>query len=224
LRKITFYMEDTYRHKGMRRKLLEILAQKGIQDPKILAAMDNVPRHFFVEKAFEELAYQDQALPLEAEQTISQPYTVAYQTQLLELKPQEKVLEIGTGSGYQACILAVLGAKVFSLERQERLYKKVMELFEHLHIADVRVYFKDGWQGLPEFAPFDKILITAACAEIPSPLLEQLSVGGCLVLPKGDEKQQTMQRIRRLSPDKYQTEQFDSFRFVPLLRGKNYEH
>jgi protein-L-isoaspartate(D-aspartate) O-methyltransferase len=142
----------------------------------------------------------------------------------LELKPQEKVLEIGTGSGYQACILAVLGAKVFSLERQERLYKKVMELFDNLHIADVRVYFKDGWQGLSEFAPFDKILITAACAEVPSPLLEQLGVGGYLVFPKGDEKQQTMQRIRKIQPDKYQTEQFDTFRFVPLLRGKSYEH
>jgi protein-L-isoaspartate(D-aspartate) O-methyltransferase len=216
-------LEDTYRHKGMRRDLIAELRQKGIDDERVLEAFWRTPRHFFIDKAFEELAYQDQALPIEAAQTISQPYTVAFQTQLLGVKPKEKVLEIGTGSGFQAAILAVLGARVYTIERHQILYETVTDLFEIIQLPQIRVYFKDGFIGLGEFAPFDKILVTAAAAEIPAPLLAQLAIGGCLVMPVGDEKGQTMQRVSRISELSYQTEEFAQFRFVPLLRGKNYK-
>lgn len=216
-------LEDSYRHKGMRRDLIAELRQKGIEDERILEAFWRTPRHFFLEKAFEELAYRDQALPLEAAQTISQPFTVAFQTQLLNVQPREKVLEIGTGSGFQAAILAVLGARVYTIERQQILYENVMELFEEIQLPQVRVYFKDGFIGLGEFAPFDKILVTAAAAQVPPPLLEQLAIGGCLVMPVGNEERQTMQRISRISDTVYKTEEFAQFRFVPLLRGKNYK-
>jgi protein-L-isoaspartate(D-aspartate) O-methyltransferase len=216
-------LEDTYRHKGMRRDLIAELRQKGITNELVLEAFWRTPRHFFLDKAFEELAYQDQALPLEAAQTISQPYTVAFQTQLLDVQPKQKVLEIGTGSGFQAAILSVLGARVYTIERQEILYKSVTELFEKIQLPQIRVYFKDGFIGLGEFAPFDRILVTAAVEAVPPSLLSQLALGGILVIPVGDEQGQTMQRITKVSEQEYQTEMLSLFRFVPLLRGKNYE-
>ena len=216
------HLEDTYRHKGMRRRLLDTLREKGITDERVLLALDRVPRHFFVEKAFEELAYEDKALPIEEQQTISQPFTVAYQTQLLGVQPREKILEIGTGSGFQSCVLAVLGARVYTIERQEFLYKTATQMFERLDLRHIRSYFKDGYIGLGEFAPFDKILVTAAATEIPQPLLDQLAIGGKLVIPVGDERGQKMLRVSRPTAEIYETEIFDNFRFVPLLRGKNY--
>ena len=216
------HLEDTYRHKGMRRRLLDTLREKGITDERVLLALDRVPRHFFVEKAFEELSYEDKALPIEEQQTISQPFTVAYQTQLLDVQPREKILEIGTGSGFQSCVLAVLGARVYTIERQELLYKTATQMFERLDLRHIRSYFKDGYIGLGEFAPFDKILVTAAATEIPQPLLDQLAIGGKLVIPVGDDRGQQMLRISRTTAEMYETEIFDNFRFVPLLRGKNY--
>ncbi len=211
-------MEDTYRHKGLRRKLVDSLRLKGITDDKVLAALDVVPRHYFLDSAFADLAYQDQALPIEQEQTISQPYTVAFQTQLLEVKKREKVLEIGTGSGYQAAILGAMGARVFTVERQENLFEKARKLLAEMQFRNIRCYFRDGSRGLPEFAPYDKILATAGATEVPKPLLEQLAVGGILVIPVG-KRVQKMLRIIRQSETDYHEENFGDFRFVPFLPG-----
>ena len=213
-------MHDTYRHKGLRRKLVNELAQKGIHDKNVLAAMDLVPRHFFLERAFEEKAYQDKAFPIGNDQTISQPYTVAFQTQLLAVKKREKILEIGTGSGYQAAILGALGARVFTIERQEILHLRAKKLLQQLGMGNIRCYFKDGFKGLPEFAPFDKIIVTAGAAQLPQELLQQIKIGGYLVVPVGI-KVQVMQRIHRLSEDQWQTEEFGNFQFVPFLKGTN---
>ncbi|MCR9287316.1 MAG: protein-L-isoaspartate(D-aspartate) O-methyltransferase [Bacteroidetes bacterium] len=211
-------MTDTYRHKGLRNKLVQSLRKKGITDERILSVMNQIPRHFFLEKAFEEQAYKDQAFPIGCEQTISQPYTVAFQTQLLEVKKREKILEIGTGSGYQAAVLASLGARVFTIERQEALYKKTKQLLDDLGFSGIRMYFKDGYLGLPEFAPFDKILVTAGAPEVPEKLLKQLKIGGVLVVPVG-VKIQRMLRIIRLSEDEFKQEEWGDFRFVPFLSG-----
>lgn len=214
-------MEDTYRHKGLRKKLVDSIRQKGIKDEKVLAAMNALPRHFFIEdKAFVEKAYQDKAFPIGNEQTISQPYTVAFQTQLLEVEKREKILEIGTGSGYQAVILAILGARVFTLERQENLFHKTSERLQRMGLGNIRCYFKDGFKGLREFAPFDKILVTAGAAEIPHKLLNQLKIGGYLVIPVGRGSQK-MLRIIKISEDEFQTEDWGNFRFVPFLKGVN---
>jgi len=213
-------LKDTYRHKGLRRQLVEELRTKGIQDERILNAFEQVPRHFFLDKAFEEWAYQDKAFPIGNDQTISQPYTVAFQTSLLEVEEREKVLEIGTGSGYQAAILATLGARVFTIERQEALYKEAQELLQQLNFGNVRCYFRDGTNGLPEHAPFDKILVTAGADTIPKPLKEQLAIGGMLVIPVG-KKVQKMVRLTRLSEDKFKRETFGDFRFVPFKEGTN---
>lgn len=203
----------------MRRQLIAELEQKGITDEALLMALDSVPRHFFLDKAFEEWAYQDKAFAIGYGQTISQPYTVAFQTQLLEVKPNEKVLEIGTGSGYQAAVLAAMGARVFTLERQEGLYHTTKTLLEHLKPGKITVYLRDGMTGLPARAPFDKILVTAGAMEIPDALLEQLIVGGHLVIPVGDDNVQQMRRITRTSPTDYHEELHGAFRFVPLLGG-----
>lgn len=211
-------MTDTYRHKGLRNKLVQSLRKKGITDERILSVMNQIPRHFFLDKAFEEQAYKDQAFPIGCEQTISQPYTVAFQTQLLEVKKREKILEIGTGSGYQAAVLASLGARVFTIERQEALYKKTKQLLDDLGFSGIRMYFKDGYLGLPEFAPFDKILVTAGAPEVPEKLLKQLKIGGVLVVPVG-VKIQRMLRIIRLSEDEFKQEEWGDFRFVPFLSG-----
>lgn len=212
--------EDTYRHKGLRKKLVDSLRDKGIQDEKILKAMNALPRHFFLEKAFEEWAYQDKAFPIGNEQTISQPFTVAYQTELLQIKKRDKVLEVGTGSGYQAAILALLGARVYTIERQEALFHTTNELLNKIEVGNIRTYFKDGYKGLPEYAPFDKILVTAGAPEIPKTLLSQLKIGGYLVIPVG-EKVQKMIRVIRTSEQDFKKEEFANFRFVPFLKGVN---
>ncbi|MCB0520350.1 MAG: protein-L-isoaspartate(D-aspartate) O-methyltransferase [Lewinellaceae bacterium] len=211
-------MEDTYRHKGLRRKLVESLREKGITEEKVLAAMDVLPRHFFLDSAFAELAYQDKALPIECEQTISQPYTVAFQTQLLEIKKRDKVLEIGTGSGYQAAVLGTMGARVFTVERQENLFHKTRKLLADMGFQNIRCYFRDGSKGLAEFAPYDKILVTAGADEVPQALLEQLKVGGMLVIPVG-RRAQKMKRIIRKTEMEYMEEDWGDFRFVPFVKG-----
>lgn len=213
-------MKDTYRHKGLRKKLIETLREKGIEDERILQAFNKVPRHLFLDKAFEEWAYTDKAFPIGNKQTISQPFTVAYQTDLLEIKKRDKILEIGTGSGYQAAILVTLGARVFSVERQESLYKKTNKLLKELGFSAIRTFLKDGVGGLPEFAPFDKIIVTAAADDIPRALLSQLKIGGILVIPVGQETQQ-MCKIIKKSERQYSRMYLDNFKFVPLLKGLN---
>jgi protein-L-isoaspartate(D-aspartate) O-methyltransferase len=209
---------DNYRHKGLRRKLVEMLAKKGIESVRVLSAMEVVPRHFFLDKTFESKAYVDKAFPIGNNQTISQPFTVAFQTQLLEVKKREKILEIGTGSGYQAAILGALGARVFTVERQEPLYKKAKNLLRELGLGNIRCYFKDGTRGLAEFAPFDKIIVTAGAEEVPKALFEQLKIGGFLVIPVGDDVQK-MLRIVKVAQDKWRTDEFGDFKFVPFLGG-----
>jgi len=216
-------LQDTYRHKGLRRKLIASIREKGIKDERILEVMGALPRHYFLDKAFEELAYQDQAFPIGKEQTISQPYTVAYQTQLLGIKKRDKVLEVGTGSAYQAVVLAMLGARVHTLERQELLFHKAKKMVDILQVNNIRVYLKDGFKGLPELAPFDRILVTAAATEVPEHLVKQLRIGGVMVIPVGPRTGQTMIRLTRVSEKDYQIEQLDDFRFVPFLKGVNRE-
>lgn len=198
--------------------MVDALRRRGISDEAVLAAMAAVPRHFFLDNAFEEHAYEDKPFPIGCEQTISQPYTVAYQTVLLDIKNGDHVLEIGTGSGYQAAILAVLGAKVFTVERQEALYFHTKKLLADLGFSTVKCFFRDGSKGLPEKAPYDKIIVTAGAPVIPEPLKEQLAVGGILVIPVG-ESVQRMLKITRLSATEFQEERLDNFRFVPFLEG-----
>lgn len=211
-------LKDTYRHKGMRRRLVDDLRRRGITDEAVLAAIGAVPRHFFLDKAFEEHAYEDKPFPIGNRQTISQPFTVAYQTSLLHVRPDDRVLEIGTGSGYQAAILAALGARVFTVERQEALYQKSSALLEQLGFKTVRCFFRDGMAGLPEHAPFNKIIVTAGAEEVPPLLLQQLTIGGIMVIPVGRTDQQ-MYCIRRKNGQDYDTQKLDMFRFVPFLGG-----
>lgn len=212
-------MIDSYRHKGLRRKLADEVKSKGIKDERIVQAIATIPRHYFLDSSFVEFAYQDKPFPIGAGQTISQPYTVAFQTELLEVKKGDKVLEIGTGSGYQAIVLLVLGAKVFSIERQHSLYIKAKKLLPEMGY-NPRLFYGDGYKGLPTYAPFDKILITAAAPEIPAELLKQLKTGGCLVVPVGPGDTQIMMRITKLECDNYKYEEFGHFRFVPMLGDK----
>lgn len=200
--------------------MVQSLRLKGIEEERVLQAMERLPRHFFMEKAFEEWAYEDKAFPIGEDQTISQPYTVAYQTGLLEVKPREKILEIGTGSGYQAAILALLGARVYTVERQKKLFEKTKSLLEELSVGNIRCFLRDGTMGLPEYAPFAKILATAGAKKIPPSLLEQLEVGGTLVIPVGEEVQK-MVRVVRIAEDAFRQEELDDFRFVPFLDGLN---
>jgi protein-L-isoaspartate(D-aspartate) O-methyltransferase len=213
-------VKDTYRHKGLRRQLLAHIADKGINSEAVLAAMMRVPRHFFLDKAFEELAYEDKAFPIGLEQTISQPFTVAFQTELLQIQPREKVLEIGTGSGYQACILAAMGARVYTIERHEPLHQRAKMMFEALQLVNVRAYFRDGYKGLGEFAPFDKIIVTAAAPFVPEPLKEQLKIGGRMVIPVGEGRTQEMQLWLKTGTVDFEVARYDNFKFVPLLEGK----
>lgn len=212
---------DSYRHKGLRKGLVQELIRKGIRDEKILEAIGKIPRHVFLDRAFEEKAYQDIPFPIGNDQTISQPYTVAFQTQLLEVQPGDKILEIGTGSGYQACVLVEMGAKVYSIERQEALFHRTNELLKKIGYGQVRTFLKDGFEGLPRHAPFDKILITAGAGEIPPKLKEQLKIGGYLVVPLGRRSVQKMIRLTKLSETKFRKQEFGDFRFVPLLKGIN---
>lgn len=198
--------------------MIDLLRTKGIEEESVLDAMMRLPRHFFLEAAFAEKAYQDVAFPIGVGQTISHPYTVAYQSQLLKIKKREKVLEIGTGSGYQAGILALLGARVFTIERQQLLFQKSKTLLEKIGLRGIRFYHRDGYKGLPEMMPFDKILLTCGAEEVPKNLLEQLKVGGILVVPVGKDGKQTMLKIKRTA-DGFEEEQLDDFRFVPFLKG-----
>lgn len=214
-------LEDSYRHKGLRKQLVQQIREKGIQDSRLLEAIGRVPRHlYFFDTAFVERAYEDTAFPIGEGQTISQPYTVAYQTQLLELKSGDKILEIGTGSGYQASVLAELGAKVFSIERQRKLFDKAKTLLQNLNYSAVKVFYGDGYEGLPTFAPFNKILITAAAPEIPIQLLQQLRVGGILVVPVGKNVQQMKRLVKLNEENKMHEEVYDQFVFVPMLKGR----
>lgn len=212
-------MIDNYRHKGLRKKLIESIRLKGINNESILTAMEKIPRHLFMDSSFLEFAYEDKPFPIGSGQTISQPYTVAFQTQLLDLKKGDKVLEIGTGSGYQACVLAELGAKVFTIERQKKLYQKAKEFLPSLGYR-IKIFYGDGLKGIPAFQPYDKILITAGATHIPEKLLEQLKIGGIMVVPEGKGDVQVMKRIKKTSHQHYEKENHGTFRFVPLLENK----
>jgi len=211
-------MKDTYRHKGLRRQLVDSVRRKGITDENVLFAMNTVPRHVFMDSSFIKFSYKDQAFPIGSEQTISQPYTVAFQTQLLEIKKGDKVLEIGTGSGYQTAILLEMGARVYTIERQKELYLKARELLTAMGYKP-HFFFGDGMEGKPTYGPFDKILITAAASEVPAKLKEQLATGGIMVLPLGGQFSQTMTRIEKTGPDQFRETSHGSFVFVPLLKG-----
>lgn len=213
-------MKDTLKHRGMRKNLAEIVAAKGVTDQKVLEAIKTIPRHLFLDSSFEDHAYQDKAFPIGADQTISQPYTVAFQTQLLEVKPNTKILEIGTGSGYQTAVLLHLRAKVYSIERQLELFKTTRLFFNKMHYRPKKMIFGDGYKGLPEEAPFDGIIVTAGAPEVPRPLLSQLKVGGRLVIPVGVDEQ-IMTLFVRKSEKEFEKKEFGSFRFVPLLENKN---
>lgn len=212
--------EDSYRHKGLRKKLMDVLRGKGITDETVLAAMNNIPRHFFLDSAFDEIAYEDRAFPISEGQTISQPYTVAYQTQLLQVKPFDKILEIGTGSIYQATVLAEMGAKVFTIERQKVLFEKTKTYIFKTKYPNLKFFFGDGYEGLPTFAPFDKVIITAAAPFIPPKLIDQLKPGGKMIIPVDEGEHQRMLRITKNVDGSTSEEAFDNFSFVPMLKGK----
>ncbi len=216
-RKMNFF-EDSYLYQGQRKTLMELLRTKGIED-KVLTAMMKVPRHYFFPKMFLQHAYENKAFPIAADQTISHPYTVAFQTQLLAIKPMDKILEIGTGSGYQAAVLAASGARVYSIERQKELYEKTRVLLDKMKVLDVKCFYGDGYLGLPGYAPFDKIIITAAAPIIPEALKQQLKVGGWMVIPHGEETT-TMKKITKVTETEYVEEHFQEFKFVPMLQGK----
>ncbi len=212
-------MVDSYRHKGMRKKLVDSIKKKGINNENILNAINKIPRHLFLDSSFVEYAYEDKPFPIGSGQTISQPYTVAFQTEILDVSKGEKVLEIGSGSGYQACVLEEIGAKVFSIERQRKLYHKTKEFIGNLGYK-VKFFYGDGFKGVPMFAPYDRILITAAAPEIPKELIQQLKPGGKLVIPLGKGDIQTMLRLTKLQNGKIIEETFGAFRFVPMLKNK----
>ena len=213
-------MEDSKKHQGLRRQLINTLREKGISSEPVLMTMLNTPRHWFMDQGLINFSYEDQAYPIAANQTISQPYTVAFQSQLLELIAGHKVLEIGTGSGYQTAILLGITSNVYTLERQKELFKKTQLLFNKLNLRPKRVIFGDGYKGLPDAAPFDRIIVTAGAPEVPQNLLQQLKVGGKLVIPVGQKKQQMM-RFTRTSEKSFDKETFGTFQFVPLLGDKN---
>lgn len=213
--------EDTYRHKGLRKKLIDSIRDKGITNERVLEAMMNIPRHFFLDTALDHIAYEDRAFPIQEGQTISQPYTVAYQTQLLEIEPYDKVLEIGTGSAYQAMVLAEMGANVFTIERQKKLFDLNKEFIFRKKYPGIKFFYGDGFEGLPTYAPFDKILITAAAPFIPPKLIEQLKTGGKMVLPLDNDGIQKMMRITKNEDGSYEEETFSNFSFVPMLKGRN---
>jgi protein-L-isoaspartate(D-aspartate) O-methyltransferase len=212
--------EDSYKHKGLRRQLVDIIRKKGITDEKVLHAILHIPRHFFMDSAFDKIAYEDRAFPIAEGQTISQPYTVAYQTQLLDVKPFDKVLEVGTGSGYQASVLAELGAQVYTIERQKKLYETIRQFDWLKKYPTIRFFYGDGYEGLPTFAPFDQIIVTAAAPAIPPKLVEQLKTGGKMVIPVGEGKVQRMVRITKSLVGEILEEEFDQFSFVPMVGGR----
>ncbi len=213
--------EDTYRHKGLRKKLIDSIRDKGIRNERVLNAMMNIPRHFFLDTALEHIAYQDRAFPIGEGQTISQPYTVAFQTELLEVAPYDKILEIGTGSAYQAIVLAEMGASVFTIERQRALFESNKNLFLRPKYPNIKFFYGDGFEGLPTYAPFDKILITAAAPFVPPKLIDQLKTGGQMVIPVDEDGLQKMMRITKNEDGSLHEETFSNFSFVPMLKGKN---
>lgn len=213
-------MKDSYRHKGLRKNLVEEVRSKGIDDERVLEAMMNVPRHLFMDTGFVKFAYKDQAFPIGSGQTISQPYTVAYQTQLLEVHRHSKVLEIGTGSGYQTAILIEMGAKVYTIERQRELYLKTQSFLPSIGY-NANFFYGDGYEGLETYAPFDRILVTAGAAEIPEKLLAQMKLGGKMVVPLGDSSSQVMTSIKRTEEDNFDKSEHGRFVFVPLLKGRS---
>jgi protein-L-isoaspartate(D-aspartate) O-methyltransferase len=212
--------QDTTKHQGKRRRLANILSEKGIKDTAVLAAIASIPRHLFLDSSFEDHAYQDKAFPIGAEQTISQPYTVAFQSEQLMLKPGMRVLEIGTGSGYQTAVLCHMGAEVYSIERQHELFRTSLKRLPALGFSPKKLIFGDGYKGFPEKAPFDRIIVTAGAPVVPEALLAQLAVGGRMVIPVGDE-QQKMTIITRTSQADFEKLILGEFRFVPLLGDKN---
>jgi protein-L-isoaspartate(D-aspartate) O-methyltransferase len=212
--------EDSYRHKGLRKKLVQGIQAKGITDDRVLDAILEVPRHFFLDSAFDEVAYEDRAFPIGEGQTISQPYTVAYQSQLLEVLPFMKVLEIGTGSAYQAVVLAEMGAQVYTIERQKKLFEAGRKFDFLKKYPGIKFFYGDGYEGLPTFAPFDRVLITAAAPEIPPKLVEQLKPGGMMVIPLGSGGIQQMRRVTKLESGAMKEEVFDNFSFVPMIGGR----
>lgn len=214
---------DTYRHKGLRKKLVDSLREKGITDEQVLTAINNIPRHFFLDTAFDNQAYEDRAFPIGEGQTISQPYTVAFQTQLLEIKKGEKVLEIGTGSVYQASVIAEMGAKIYTIERQKKLFDKNKNFFLKTKYPNLKMFYGDGFEGLPTYGPFDKIIVTAAAPFIPPKLLKQLRPGGKMVIPVDDAEGsfQKMLRVTVHAEGSTSEESFDEFSFVPMLKGKH---
>lgn len=213
--------EDSYLHKGLRKQLVAQLREKGITDEHVLQAIGIVPRHFFLDNAFDKIAYEDRAFPIDASQTISQPYTVAYQTQLLQIKKKDKVLEIGTGSMYQTTILAALGVQVYTIERQKALFEKTNEYIYKSQFNNIHFHFGDGFEGLPEYAPFDKILITAAAPKVPEKLWEQLKPLGKMVIPLDEsDGVQRMLRLTKKKDGSMKRESFHEFSFVPMLEGK----
>lgn len=214
-------MVDSYRHKGLRKQLAEIVAGKGITDKKVLKAIETIPRHLFIpDTAFHKYAYEDKPFPIGSGQTISQPFTVAFQTELLNLKAGEKVLEIGTGSGYQTAVLLEMGVKVFSIERQKALFDRTKEFLPKIGYAAAKLFYGDGYAGLPTFAPFDKVIVTAGAPFVPEDLLTQLKVGGILIIPVGEGKEQIMKKMVKIDANNYTSEELGVFRFVPLLKEK----
>jgi len=214
--------EDTYQHKGLRKKLIDFLrTEKNISDERVLTAMNAIPRHFFLDSAFDKIAYEDRAFPIGEDQTISQPFTVAYQTQLLQIKKSDKVLEIGTGSVYQATVLAEMGAWVYTIERQKKLYDLNKDFFFKKKYPNIKFFYGDGFEGLPTYAPFDKVIITAAAPFIPPKLVAQLKVGGMMVIPVNEGDVQRMLRLTKQTDGTMSEEAFEHFSFVPMLTGKN---
>tara|TARA_R110002050_G_scaffold102384_2_gene210948 strand:- start:30848 stop:31498 length:651 start_codon:yes stop_codon:yes gene_type:complete len=209
---------DSLRHQGMRKRLVEGIRIKGVRDQRVLDAIAKVPRHLFMDSSFIQFAYKDQAFPIGAGQTISQPFTVAFQTQLLDVQPNEKVLEVGTGSGYQAAVLLEMGATVFTIERQRELFLKVQQLLPEIGYHP-KFFYGDGYKGLPTYGPFDKIIITAGAPVVPEELLQQLRIGGVLVAPIGPSEKQTMCKVTRKSEEEYEKEKHGTFVFVPMLKG-----
>ena len=213
-------MNNTNKHQGLRNQLAKILEEKGITDKNVLEAIKKIPRHLFLNSSFEDFAYQDKAFPIGAGQTISQPYTVAFQSELLKVKKDDKILEIGTGSGYQTAVLCLLGAKVYTIERQNELFKTTSLLLPKLGIRPKHLSFGDGYKGLPNYAPFDSIIVTAGAPIIPQPLMAQLKIGGKLVIPLG-EKDQIMTLLIRKNETQFEKHEYGDFKFVPLLENKN---
>ena len=213
-------MKDTFKHKGLRKQLVATLIAKGITNEAVLEAIGSIPRHLFMDSSFLDHAYQDKAFPIAASQTISQPYTVAFQSELLEVKAGDKILEIGTGSGYQTAVLCLLGAHVYSIERQLELFKKTNKFLPKIGYVAKRLIFGDGYKGLKEDAPFDSIIVTAGAPFVPKPLLAQLKIGGRLVIPVGDEAQIMTLYIRK-GPKEFEKHELGNFKFVPLLENKN---